>query len=55
MRVTDLFAALYSTAIDDNNRIMATGEAISHLNYLCERGDLVAETGPDHVSWYRRA
>lgn len=54
MRVTDLFASLYSTAIDDNNRIMATGEAISHLNYLCERGDIIVETGSDHVAWYRR-
>ncbi len=54
MRVTDLFASLYSTAIDDNNRIMATGEAISHLNYLCERGDMAAETRPDHATWYRR-
>lgn len=55
MRVVDLFASLYRTTIDDNNRIMATGEAISHLNYLCESGDLIAETDSDHVTWYRRS
>lgn len=55
MRVVDLFASLYRTTIDDNNRIMATGEAIAHLNYLCDSGDLVAETDTDKVTWYRRS
>ncbi|MBU2677881.1 MAG: MBL fold metallo-hydrolase [Gammaproteobacteria bacterium] len=54
MRVVDLFPSLYKTTIDDNNRIMATGEAISHLNYLCERGDMTAETGSDDVTRYCR-
>ena len=54
MRVVDLFDSLYRTAIDDNNRIMATGEAISHLNYLCDRGEMTAETDTDHVTWYCR-
>jgi glyoxylase-like metal-dependent hydrolase (beta-lactamase superfamily II) len=53
-RVVDVFPSLYKTSIDDNNRIMATGEAISHLNYLCESGDMIAEQDPDHVTWYRR-
>lgn len=55
MRVTDLFSSLYKTTINDGNRIMATGEAVAHLNYLCERGDMIAETDADHVAWYRRA
>jgi glyoxylase-like metal-dependent hydrolase (beta-lactamase superfamily II) len=54
-RVVDLFSSLYRTTIDDNNRIMATGEAISHLNYLCNRGDILAETDANHVTWYRRS
>ncbi len=54
-RVVDVFPSLYKTAIDDNNRIMATGEAISHLNYLCESGDMMAEQESDHVTWYRRS
>ena len=54
MRVVDVFPSLYKTAIDDNNRIMATGEAISHLNYLCESGDMIAELDSNHVTWYRR-
>lgn len=53
-RAVDVFAGLYTTMIDDNNRIMATGEAISHLNFLCENGDLAAETDANHVTWYRR-
>ena len=55
MRVVDLFASMYKTTIDDSNRIMATGEAIAHLNYLCDSGDMLAETGADQVTWYRRA
>jgi len=54
MRVVDVFPSLYKTAIDDNNRIMATGEAISHLNYLCESRDMIAELDSNHVTWYRR-
>jgi glyoxylase-like metal-dependent hydrolase (beta-lactamase superfamily II) len=54
MRVVDLFASLYRTTIDDNNRIMATGEAISHLNYLCDAGNMIAETDATDVTWYRR-
>lgn len=54
-RVTDLFAAIYKSTIDDNNRIMATGEAVAHLNYLCDKGMLIAETGADQVTWYRRS
>jgi glyoxylase-like metal-dependent hydrolase (beta-lactamase superfamily II) len=55
MRVVDLFPSLYKTRIDDSNRIMATGEAIAHLNYLCDSGDMLAETGTDHVTLYIRA
>lgn len=53
-RVVDLFESLYRTTIDDNNRIMATGEAISHLNYLCDNGDMTAEADADDVTWYCR-
>ena len=54
-RVVDLFASLYRTSIDDNNRIMATGEAVSHLNYLCANGDVVADTDAADVTWYCRS
>lgn len=55
MRVVDLFPSLYKTTIDDSNRIMATGEAIAHLNYLCDSGDMLADTDTDQVTSYRRA
>ena len=55
MRVVDLFDSLYRTAIDDNNRIMATGEAVSHLNYLCDTGDMSAEPDAQGVTWYCRS
>lgn len=55
LRVVDTFASLYMTSINDNNRIMATGEAITHLNYLVESGDLLVERDADGVDWYCRS
>lgn len=54
-RVTDTFADLYRSAIDDGNRIMATGEAIAHLHYLCGTGDMRVETDANNIDWYRRS
>ena len=53
-RAVDVFPALYKTRIDDKNRIMATGEALSHLHYLVERGELMTELDKNRVAWYRR-
>jgi len=53
-RVIDVFPALFNTRIDDDNRVMATGEAVAHLHYLCGTGDLVAEIDDDQVAWFRR-
>jgi hypothetical protein len=33
--------------------ILATGEAISHLNYLIGEGEVTSETDPQGVRWYR--
>jgi len=54
LRVVDVFPHIYRTTINDDNRIMATGEAISHLNYLCDTGDMTFETDAQQVTWYRR-
>ena len=52
-RAVDVFPALYKSRIDDRNRIMATGEALSHLHYLVERGELMTESDKNCVAWYR--
>ena len=54
-RVIDVFADLFGRAINDNNRNLATGEALAHLNYLTHAGDMTVETDADGVNWYRRA
>ena len=54
-RVTDLFSSIYRSGINDDNRIMATGEAVAHLNYLCSNGAMTAETDDGQVTWYRRS
>jgi glyoxylase-like metal-dependent hydrolase (beta-lactamase superfamily II) len=51
-RAVDVFPALYRTKIDDRNRIMATGEALSHLHLLVKTGDLVREHR-DGCNWYQ--
>ena len=50
-RAVDVFPAIYRTKINDRNRIMATGEAISHLNFLVKSGELTAERRDDAI-WY---
>jgi glyoxylase-like metal-dependent hydrolase (beta-lactamase superfamily II) len=53
IRAVDAFPALFSSAIDENNLIMATGESIAHLNYLLESGRIQAETDENGIKWYR--
>ena len=51
-RAVDVFDALFSSRIDEGNRVMATGEAVAHLNYLRFRGEAVRERDGDGVDWY---
>ena len=52
-RAVDVFSTLFKGVISDKNRIMATGEAIAHLNYLMYQGKMRMETDGDGVNWYR--
>lgn len=54
-RVVDVFVDLFGRAINDSNRIMATGEALAHLRYLCNTGDLAMNTDNDGVNWFELA
>jgi len=51
-RAVDLFDTLFRGLIGDGNRIMAVGEAVAHLNYLRQRGEIRA-TMDDGVRWYQ--
>lgn len=51
-RAIDVFPALFRSPINDNNRIMATGESIAHLNYLLAQGSLSMSEDDDGVRWY---
>jgi glyoxylase-like metal-dependent hydrolase (beta-lactamase superfamily II) len=53
-RAIDTFPALFKRDINDGNLIMATGEAIAHLNYLMNQGRISVESDVDGVNWYRR-
>lgn len=52
-RAVDLFDTLFRGLIGDGNRIMAVGEAVAHLNYLQQRGELRADQDDAGVRWYR--
>lgn len=54
-RAIDVFPALFRSRISDGNLIMATGEALAHLNYLLAEGKLAADSDADGVTWYRRS
>jgi len=52
-RVVDTFEALFRREVQPSELIMATGEAVAHLNFLLGRGQVVVETDRDGVRWYR--
>jgi len=55
LRAIDTFDALFKSKINDNNLIMATGEAIAHLNYLQQRGELQSWLDDAGRRWYQRS
>lgn len=52
-RALDVFPALFKGRINNNNLIMATGEAIAHLNYLASEGEIDIDRDDNDVCWYR--
>jgi len=52
-RALDVFPALFKSRITDKNLIMAAGEAISHLNYLIENGEMSCTRRAGGVNWYQ--
>lgn len=51
-RAVDTFPALFRRKVTSQHRIMATGEAIAHLNYLVHRDEVAAEEDADGITWY---
>ncbi len=51
-RAVDVFPSIYRSKIDDRNRIMATGEALSHLNFLVRSGELQKDYR-NTANWYQ--
>jgi glyoxylase-like metal-dependent hydrolase (beta-lactamase superfamily II) len=51
-RAVDTFPALFKSEIRANNLIMATGEAIAHLNYMIAAGRIERSTDSAGVHWY---
>jgi len=52
-RAVDVFPTLFKSKITNNNLIMATGEAIAHLNYLMYEGELEVNKMENGVRWYQ--
>ncbi len=51
-RVVDTFADLFKSEINDGNRIMATGEALSHMHYLIAKGEMSFDNR-EGITWYQ--
>ena len=51
----EVFPALFKSRISDSNLMMATGEALAHLQYLVKRGTLAVEADSDRVRRYHVA
>ena len=52
-RAVDVFTALFKSRITESNLLMATGEAVAHLNYLLEQGEMDRDIDTKGVAWYR--
>ena len=52
-RAVDVFPALFKSKINDQNLMMATGEAIAHLNYLWYEGEIQIARFENGVRWYQ--
>lgn len=52
-RAVDVFPVLFKSKITDSNLMMATGEAIAHLNYLVCEGEIGINTDDRGVDWYQ--
>jgi glyoxylase-like metal-dependent hydrolase (beta-lactamase superfamily II) len=52
-RAIDVFPALFKSRITERNLLMATGEAVSHLNYLLASGAVDLDVDSSGVHWYR--
>jgi len=52
-RAIDTFDALFKSKINDGNLVMATGEAVAHLNYLQEKDLVYSWVDEDQVRWYQ--
>lgn len=52
-RAVDVFPALFKSKITDKNYMMATGEALAHIHYLQNRGELMVDRIDDGVRWYK--
>ena len=53
IRAIDAFPALFRSEITSGNMIMATGEAIAHLRFLENRGEVRSWIGDDQVKRYQ--
>ncbi len=54
-RAVDVFPALFRRRVASDDLIMATGEAIAHLNYHRQAGSVEAWDDEDGITWYRAA
>jgi len=52
-RAVDVFPVLFKSKITDKNYIMATGEALAHIHYLQNRGELQVDRFEGGVRWYK--
>jgi glyoxylase-like metal-dependent hydrolase (beta-lactamase superfamily II) len=52
-RAVDVFPVLFKSKITNSNLIMATGEAIAHLNYLHYEGEMEINKKKNGVYWYQ--
>lgn len=52
--VSEVFPVLFKAKIDENNLMLAFGEAIANLNYLCAQGRIIATPDEKGINYYQQ-
>lgn len=53
-RVSDVFPILFNAEINESNVMLAYGEALANLNYLCAQGKIIVTSDERNINYYQQ-
>ena len=53
MKAVEMFPLLFKSEVNEGNLMMATGEAVAHLRFLQEKGEMNSWLDEEGIRWYQ--